>query len=355
MSEPKKKRSNEKKKIYKLYQENREITDEDIDQLLQEEAAEQADDIEAMLDEDPDVAKIQVPKGMFDRIVGSLKDEGLWEDDEDETEQENIENENRTEEIAEEIAIEVGKDIQGKEKIKEEIEEEKIQEQKSEVLDKEAIIQMLPEKEQRALKEGMHRLETAKLRKRIKKMAVVAAALVCVVVMGLSSEASRRYIMNIWAGLTTGRELVLRVSDKDSGETALAEEEAFRIAREELKLKPVELLYKPENMDFLDYDLDKVNQKINYFYNYNGKIFSIFIYRLNKSASFAHKIDGKILESYQNIILYDKDISYDLWECEAGSEKSYVAEFTYNDSYYCISGIVEIDEFKKIMENISII
>ena len=186
-------------------------------------------------------------------------------------------------------------------------------------------------------------------------MAVVAAALVCVVVMGLSSEASRRYIMNIWAGLTTGRELVLRVSDKDSGETALAEEEAFRIAREELKLKPVELLYKPENMDFLDYDLDKVNQKINYFYNYNGKIFSIFIYRLNKSASFAHKIDGKILESYQNIILYDKDISYDLWECEAGSEKSYVAEFTYNDSYYCISGIVEIDEFKKIMENISII
>ena len=80
MSE-KKKNTKEKNKIIELKFGVEDPMDLEMDALLQEELMREADELEAQLNSDPDLMGVGASDDLFLKIVGELKEKGLWEEE----------------------------------------------------------------------------------------------------------------------------------------------------------------------------------------------------------------------------------------------------------------------------------
>lgn len=78
------------------------LEDTELDALLEEELKREADELEARLNSDPKLIGVGASDDLFAKIVGSLKEQGVWEEDEkavkaqeDEAGKEDAENQKR--------------------------------------------------------------------------------------------------------------------------------------------------------------------------------------------------------------------------------------------------------------------
>ena len=58
------------------------LEDTELDALLEEELKREADELEARLNSDPKLIGVGASDDLFAKIVGSLKEQGVWEEDE---------------------------------------------------------------------------------------------------------------------------------------------------------------------------------------------------------------------------------------------------------------------------------
>lgn len=58
------------------------LEDAELDALLEEELKREADELEARLNSDPKLIGVGASDDLFAKIVGSLKEQGVWEEDE---------------------------------------------------------------------------------------------------------------------------------------------------------------------------------------------------------------------------------------------------------------------------------
>lgn len=130
--------------------------------------------------------------------------------------------------------------------------------------------------------------------------------------------------------------------------TVRDEEEAYEKISEELGMKTLRLGYIPEEMYFEDVMLEKGYGKIQYQYK-NERVFFIQA-KSDSRTSMVHSSDAK--EKYE---VWNSGLHIKIDVCNEGIDENrhgYMAQFVYNDVYYCLSGVIEQHEFDEILKKI---
>ena len=188
---------------------------------------------------------------------------------------------------------------------------------------------------------GLHRLG------KVGGMAVVCVA--CVFAASMTSEANRKYLVNsvrIWSGDDTKTV----VDNDDSNEKANVEEdEAIADIKKELGVEMPEFYYRPYGMEFKSYEIDPYMDVAWIEYRYEENIVTLYIDKQDSdSTSKTNSMHGSEKES---LITSMDNISIFLEKVQDKEElPCYVAEWRQNNTTYHLSGRINYDEIKKILE-----
>ena len=191
--------------------------------------------------------------------------------------------------------------------------------------------------------------------RRKRRYLIVALAAVIVLVCGsvMTGVGSKSYWKVIWNKITgDGSTSITDVEDMRSHETEdIDEMGVYRKINETFGVSIVRLLYKPENMEFKRYTLDKDQRKAYIFYEYNGEVIRYSVYMNDADSSFGQKDLDLLLDEY-DLNNNNQIISVEEYKVEGAELKRYIAEFEYKDVHYQLLGIMEKNELEKIIKNL---
>lgn len=185
-----------------------------------------------------------------------------------------------------------------------------------------------------------------------RKKAVVCVA--CVFAASMTSEANRKYLVNsvrIWSGDDTKT-----VDDNDESNERANVDEATAIENieERLGVKVPEFYYRPYDFCFSDYSIREFSLLARIEYSYKDSYLTLYIDRQEEhTASKTNSMHG----DEENILTLDNDgVQISVREVYAESKEipSYLAEWEKNNTIYSLSGKIELEEIKKILENMEI-
>ena len=322
-----------KKKIESIYIDDEMLNDPKMDELLKKNMMEEADRVEKELNEDPALQGIRASDDMFDLIKARLQAQGVWEEDNEEKE----ETDREEKDIKNEADADADADAA--------------------MTNNETDVYRLLSKEDREALELGKKIKKKRKRK-WKQLAAVAAAVAVVFSVGMSGEASRRWILEVWDKFTFAAGLRVRTNySENESENILTfnqeEQNAWKEIKEELNVPVIEFVYLPENMEFQDYDIIKETNEALVFYSWEDRIFSIKILSGKKNASFYFQSD--IEPVLREKIINNREISIEIWDTTVNNLESYMANFEFQECIYVFSGRMPFDEFEKIMNSIQII
>ena len=200
------------------------------------------------------------------------------------------------------------------------------------------------------------RVKKAVHRGRKKRRLFLALAAVLILVCGsvITGTGSKSYWKVLWDRIAGDENLsYIDVENMDSQETEdLNEVQVFHEIKMSLGIFSVRFGYRPETMEFKQYEIDKNQNKAVLIYKYNNQIIQYSMYMNDTDSSYGQTELDQLIDMYQ--IVLDNDISVDIKEYSVPNyeERRYIAEFEYKDAQYQLIGIMEKDEFNKIIENL---
>ena len=181
------------------------------------------------------------------------------------------------------------------------------------------------------------------------RLAVNAAILVCVFMIGVSTEANRIKIVNVINTLV-GKEALVRVNNEtDREKTNNQQEEAYAAIESQLGIKPVRFMYEVKGTEYAGYEIDKKAKSATLFYSYQGTVLTIIMRMEDDGTSKGDMPDGEIGASF--------DIQSGIGVIEAVEIKGelgskYMSQFIYNNTYYYICGELPKEEYENLMSSI---
>ena len=364
-------------KVEPLYITEEMACDDVMDERLQKQIKKEADEIENCLMKSEELKDVKTPDGMLDEIIGKLKNKGIWDEQEEipesmggEAEPAGKTEEWKKERVTEQEAVklrEKSRTIESKKAERTEIEPKETEPEKKVLREQENVnvYKGLSEEDQKALELGRQLLnqkaeEAEKNRKRSKKwkartkrMAAVAAVLVCVFGVSVRSEAGRAYFMKMW-NFVSGNELRITMDKENGNIRSLSEQEekANQAIKNQLNVEPIKLMYAPQSMKFLTYSINGDVKNCMEVYEINGVNFNIQIFGQNGNDSLSQIFDGELVGT---VVINAKQIEVPIYKiADDNSENMLMAQFEYDDTYYVISSSINREEFTKILQNIEI-
>lgn len=366
-------------KVEPLYITEEMACDDVMDERLQKQIKKEADEIENCLMKSEELKDVKTPDGMLDEIIGKLKNKGIWDEQEEipesmggEAEPAGKTEEWKKERVTEQEAVklrEKSRTIESKKAERTEIEPKETEPEKKVLSEQENVnvYKGLSEEDQKALELGRQLLnqkaeEAEKNRKRSKKwkartkrMAAVAAVLVCVFGVSVRSEAGRAYFMKMW-NFVSGNELSIKINKTGTGDVIRSlsedEERMNQEIKEKLGVLPVKLMYMPENMSFLTYSINKEMRNCIETYEVNGNNFNIQIFCQNDNDSLIQRFDGELIDK---VITNTKQMEIPVYKIvDENNKNMFIAQFEEEEVYYVISSSIDKEEFTKILRNIEI-
>lgn len=285
------------------------LEDEKMDAFLRESIIKEADELEAHLNSDPKLVGVGASDDLFDKIVGSLKEQGVWE-----------ETPKQYQELSEadRKAMEYGYQMQAKDEARK------------------------------------NRWKAR--RKVLRKISGTAAACAVVLLVSMTSEANRRYVLEAWNGVVENlgmRTTVNYLEDDALREVSEEEVEAQRRIREELGIDPIKLGYLPEDWKFVSCEIDKESVGAVSFYSDGNLWFNVYTQKGKRDNVSYHQLDGE--NGQIEIITNEQGIEIELSKTGDNNEESYGAIFQYADNAYYCNGSFSHDEMIKILKYMLII
>lgn len=209
---------------------------------------------------------------------------------------------------------------------------------------------VLTPEEQEALEIGQKVLKRRKHTRTLKMAGLAAAAaVVCSVGVSMSSQANRLRVLNAWYMLT-GQEMMLQVgNDGEVDNPNFLAQKAGEDIWELIGIKVPEFMYFPNGVEFKEYTTDKKVGRAKLLYSYGETLFYVEMRKINDITEQSIDIDGKVLETFSVDTKYTDIMVYALEAPE--NERDYMAEFIYDNCQYTVYGIMEKEEFTKILEN----
>lgn len=177
-------------------------------------------------------------------------------------------------------------------------------------------------------------------------MAVVAVA--CVFAASMTSEANRTYLVNsvrIWSGDDTKTV----VYNDDSKENANPDEaKAIIDIEEKLGVEVPEFYYRPYGMEFLNYTIRDLTSLARIEYRYKTNRIVLLIDKQNDDRS--SRIKSTCGDEQKLIVTSNDGTTVEIKQNYDDEETSYSAEWEKNGVTYTLSGKIELEEIKKIIE-----
>ena len=343
----KKNKSGSTKKVVPFDIDEKLLDDEKIDRLIKESLIEEADKIEAELENDPSLIGVGASEDMFQSIVARLKEQGDWEEEKDVEE-----NLNNNQENVREI-----KEIKESEDKNDVLEDPKSEQEKLEEL-----YQMLPEEDRHALELGKQVKKEKEIRRRkrkqrwkiLKRGGVVAAVFLLVFGVSMTSEANRRLVFKAWDGLmfNLGFQLSTDYAGEKGSVQSKSKEEiaAIESISEKMKIPIIDFGYMPNEMIFQGYEIMEDGLEAILFYSYNDKIFSVNIINIEQEGTMYYALDNEAVLR-ENIII-DQGLEAMIWETNLELEdETYIAEIEYKGCRYICNSMISLEELEKILKS----
>lgn len=307
------------------------LEDPELDAFLKESLKQEADEIEAEIEEDLSLRGIGASDDMFDAIVEELKEQGIWEEEsaaEKEKQNPAPEQDEETEAVAESL---------------------------------ESLYAKLPPEDREALelgrkavqKEQKRKIRRRKRNKILKRGGTVAAALAVVFGLSMTSEANRRLVLRAWEGLMYNfgfRVATDYVGEENARSKSREELDALQEIQNRLGAPVVDLEYLPGGMQYDNYTIAQNNREANIFYLYQDNVFGINITNMQNIDSGSSGYVTLTQEAVVvNTVKNEQNIEIKIYETDRELiEPMYAAELEYNGFRYLMSGIDSQGEIEKI-------
>ena len=190
-------------------------------------------------------------------------------------------------------------------------------------------------------------------KKKKSKLVIGALAAVLILVCGsvMTSVGSKSYWKTLWND-SNGDEQNngIDVENMESIETEDIDESA--VYKEIAKVMGnylVRLEYKPKGMLLKRYTVDGDQRRVTFFYKYENEIIRYAMYMNSKDSSLGQKAVDKLLDEYI-VMNGENEISVKEYEVKDQKEKRYIAEFEDKGIQYQLKGVMEKEEFEKILK-----
>lgn len=172
----------------------------------------------------------------------------------------------------------------------------------------------------------------------------------CIFAASMTSQANRNYLINnirVWSGNDT--KTVVGNSDQNEN-VDTAEYEAVEEIEKQLGVEMPEFYYRPNGFEFVSYEIDTTVDIARIEYQYEDNIIMFVVDRQDSST--ASRITS-VGETKKADVIYGTDAQEIILEKIQGKQDkkpSYSAQWKMNDIVYYISGKIEEQELKKILE-----
>lgn len=186
-----------------------------------------------------------------------------------------------------------------------------------------------------------------------KKSKLVIGALAAVLILVCGSVMSKSYWKTLWND-SNGDEQNngIDVENMESIETEDIDE--VGVYKEIAKVMGnylVRIEYKPEDMALKKYSVDQNQRRANLFYQNGKEIIRYSMYMNSKDSSLGQKAVDNLVDEYE-VENKGRQIRVEEYEVRKTKEKRYIAEFEYKGVQYQLKGIMEKEEFDKIIKNL---
>lgn len=306
------------KKIIPLQFDQNDSEDLFLNELIKEDLMREADELEAQLANDPKLMGMGASDNLFQKIKEELMEKGVWEEEEQKP---NLDEVYAMLSEEDRKALETGRRI---------VREQEEQQRKK--------------KKRRQIRNRF-----------LKGMAGTAAVLVVVFGVSMSSDANRRLVSQTWDTIVANfgmrmeadyveDEKIVRHRDKQ-------EIEDFHMASQTLEIAEMDLGYLPTEMEYLYCQLDEIEGKIIFFYEYNENILQIIMMKKNLEGVSYYTLDDdtELRAVYTN----NQEIEVKLGAMKVNEEdEMYIAQICYQEGNYIVSGVIPVEEMEQIVKNI---
>ena len=182
-----------------------------------------------------------------------------------------------------------------------------------------------------------------------KVVGMAAVALACIFAASMTSEANRRYLVNsmrIWSGDDTK---TVVDNDEENERVNIDEDKAITDIEEKLGIEMPRFYYRPQGMQFKNYETKEILEIARIEYKYNDNIIILYSDKQNESSE--SKMNSRHGDDSGTVVVNKEGIQVLISKIEDVDEKeSYSAEWTKDSVMYCLSGRMDIKELKKIIE-----
>lgn len=172
----------------------------------------------------------------------------------------------------------------------------------------------------------------------------------CIFAASMTSQANRNYLVNnirVWSGNDT-KTVVDNSEQNEKVDTA--EYEAVEEIEKQLGVEMPEFYYRPNGFEFVSYEIDTAVCLAKIEYQYKGNIISYIVDKQNKDA--ASKIISADATRKVNVIQGSEGLEIFIEKVQGEQEwtPSYSVHWEFKGAVYYLSGKIEEQELKKILE-----
>ena len=191
-------------------------------------------------------------------------------------------------------------------------------------------------------------------RRKAQRYVVLAAALVAVLAIGMTSIGGPEKIFGVFKRDALGREQTQVNSEEGvQQETDWSEDKVYEEIEEKYGFYPVKLHYLPEDTEFQEVSFYNEIQDVNLIYGHGDKVDLIFIIRPNyRSASIGTDVEDTEIQSYR-IEVQAVSMEVKQYREEEGGETRWSVSFSYqNVQYFMWLYGMQQKEVEKVLNNL---
>lgn len=252
-------------------------------------------------------------------------------------------------------------------RLKEQMREYQREQAENEAREREEAINNLSEEDRKALELGRKMLKaevgTADTsekkvhyrRKPLKIYLALAAVIVCVLAMGITSMGGPERVVRMVRQAVGDRDVEQVDSNKTDKQNKIiegeAEKEAYQKIRDTFDTDVVKVFVCLPDMKFDTMNLDESKQVAEMYYSYDGETIGYIINMPYRDSSWGVDFEDSVEKKYSKEIHKCK-INITLYEIEDSNVPKCVAKFKYGNIEYMLMGTMSEQNFEKILKNL---
>ncbi len=193
-------------------------------------------------------------------------------------------------------------------------------------------------------------------RRKKKRYVILALAAVLVLAFGsvITSVGSKSYWKVLWERIAGDENAsIINVENMEAQKSEDIDEiQVYKEIGEKLGISTIKLGYIPANTYLKLYELDQEQRKAVLLYDYNGQTIRYMMYMNDDDSSLGQIETDKLIDEYQLEVVENIKINIKEYKVDNSNLSRYVADFEYMDAQYQIMGILDKEEFEKIIKNL---